>query len=130
MMATYFCTLTETTRKADIRSCVPSSMSLLNSSERRLGASVRGSRSIRPESGNVSHRVETVSYWAVAARKKSGVKVDMKNPRPRKGQPRSDELVPVYVFAHDLRRAFGLRWAHIVPTTEKCYVGINARKTL
>ena len=56
----------------------------------------------------------------------------------------SDELVPVYASAHDLRRSFGNRWSRIVEptvlrdlmrhasvvTTEKYYGGINAKKTL
>ena len=72
----------------------------------------------------------------------------MVKPRPRRKKQEdtepSDELVPVYASAHDLRRSFGDRWARIVEpmvlrdlmrhasvvTTEQYYVGINAKKTL
>jgi len=70
------------------------------------------------------------------------VKVDQRNARNKK--TKKLEPRPVFASAHDLRRAFGERWAHLVPsmilrdlmrhasvvTTEKYYVGINAKKTL
>lgn len=94
-------------------------------------------------SGGGSRRVDTVSDWIVAIGQKAGVKVDMKQPSPRRKKP-TDELVPVYASAHDLRRSFGDRWARIVEpmvlrdlmrhasvvTTEQFYIGINAKKTL
>jgi integrase len=97
--------------------------------------------------GTVSHRIDTVSDWIVAIGKKAGVKVDMRKPRKTKrkaGTQVTDVPVPVYASAHDLRRSFGFRWAMIVQsmvlrdlmrhssvtTTEKYYVGINAKNTL
>lgn len=90
-------------------------------------------------SGNkASHRVDTVSDWIVDVGVKANVKVDMRKHR------RTGEMVPSFASAHDLRRAFGQRWAQIVPpmilrdlmrhssveTTEKYYVGVNAKKTI
>ena len=92
-------------------------------------------------SGKSTRRVDTVSDWIVAI----GKKADMKKPRRKNHTDApSDELVPVYASAHDLRRSFGDRWSRIVEpmvlrdlmrhasvvTTEKYYVGINAKRTL
>lgn len=88
--------------------------------------------------GIVSHRVDTVSDWLVVIGEKANVKVDMRKHRG------TGEMVPSFASAHDLRRAFGQRWSQIVPpmilrdlmrhssveTTEKYYVGINAKKTM
>ncbi|MCH2213472.1 MAG: hypothetical protein MK110_19410 [Fuerstiella sp.] len=79
-----------------------------------------------------------MSDWIVAIGRKAGVKVDM---RPKRG---TDELVPVYASAHDLRRSFDDCWARIVEpmvlrdlmrhasviTTEPFYVGVYAKRTL
>ena len=54
--------------------------------------------------GIVSRRVDTVSDWLVAIGENAGLKVDQK----RDGSP-------VFASAHDLRRAFGDRWAKIAP---------------
>ena len=92
-------------------------------------------------SGKSSRRVDTVSDWIVAIGKKAGMK---KLRRKNRTDAPSDELVPVYASAHDLRRSFGNRWSRIVEptalrdlmrhasvvTTEKYYGGINAKKTL
>lgn len=57
---------------------------------------------------------------------------------------RTGEMVPSFASAHDLRQAFGPKWSQIVPpmilrdlmrhssveTTEKYYVGLNAKKTM
>ena len=96
--------------------------------------------------GNISRRIDTVSHWIVAVGRKAGVKVDMRTPpkTKRKADDRPTEPVPVYASAHDLRRSFSERWSRIVEpmvlrdlmrhasvvTTEKYYVGINAKKTL
>ena len=80
----------------------------------------------------VSRRVDTVSNWLVDIGKLAGVKVD-----DRDG-------VEKFASAHDLRRAFGTRWAKIVPpailrqlmrhanieTTMAYYVNITAKDTL
>ena len=82
--------------------------------------------------GSVSRRVDSVSKWIVEVGKKAGVKVDQRDTKP------------VFASAHDLRRAFGERWSKrvspmilrdlmrhaSVETTEKYYVGVNARNTL
>lgn len=94
--------------------------------------------------GKVSRRVDTVSGWIVCVGEKARVKVDMRKSRKRNRNPGDPEEVPVWGSAHDMRRAFGYRWAQIAPpmilrdlmrhssveTTEKYYVGINARKTI
>lgn len=82
--------------------------------------------------GAPSRCVDTVSNWLVEVGVKAGVKVDERNGKP------------VYASAHDLRRSFGYRWSWIVPsqilkelmrhdsitTTEKFYLGRNARDTI
>lgn len=82
--------------------------------------------------GRVSRRVDTVSNWLVEIGKQAGIKVDEKG---------GDEK---FASAHDLRRAFGTRWAKIVPpgllqqlmrhssieTTMSYYVSITARDTM
>lgn len=82
--------------------------------------------------GAVSRRVDTVSNWIVAIGKEAGVKVDDRDGKTK------------FASAHDLRRAFGTRWAKIVPpgilkelmrhtsieTTMKFYVNIAAKETL
>ncbi len=69
----------------------------------------------------------------MAIGEKAGVKVDQKQ-----------DGTPVFASAHDLRRAFGDRWAKIVPpmilkdlmrhasvtTTEQHYVSVNAKSTM
>ena len=91
--------------------------------------------------GVISRRVDTVSDWLVAIGERAGVKVDQKTDKDEDGKP---IMKPVFASAHDLRRAFGQRWSQIVPpmilrdlmrhasvdTTEKFYVGINAKKTV
>lgn len=93
------------------------------------------------KSGKVSRRVDTVSDWIVDTGTKANVKVDQKPDTDEQG---NDIMRPVFASAHDLRRAFGERWALIVPsmllkdlmrhasvaTTEQFYVGINARKSM
>ena len=95
-------------------------------------------------SGKISRRVDTVSGWIVDIGEKACVKVDMRKSRKKNRKPEDSEEVPVWGSAHDMRRAFGYRWAQIAPpmilrdlmrhasvqTTEKYYVGINAKKTL
>ena len=80
----------------------------------------------------VSRRVDTVSSWIVDIGAKAGVKVDDK------------DGVEKFASAHDLRRAFGTRWAKIVPpgllkelmrhasieTTMNFYVSITAKDTM
>jgi len=82
--------------------------------------------------GTVSRRVDTVSDWIVAVGKAANVKVD-----ERGG-------VDKFASAHDIRRAFGTRWAKIVPasilqqlmrhanieTTMGFYVNITAKDTM
>ena len=89
----------------------------------------------------VSRRVDTVSNWIVAVGEKAGVKVDQKTLAKKGEEP---EIRNIYASAHDFRRAFGTRWASIVPpmvlrdlmrhssveTTEKFYININAKKTV
>lgn len=90
--------------------------------------------------GIVSRRVDTVSDWIVKIGEAAGVKVDIKKKRV---DGRLQDVVS-WASAHDLRRSFGNRWAQVFPpmvlrdlmrhasveTTEKFYVGINARKTI
>jgi integrase len=82
--------------------------------------------------GKVSRRVDTVSTWIVDIGKVANVKVDEKNGSEK------------YASAHDIRRAFGTRWAKIVPasllqqlmrhssieTTMSFYVNITAKDTM
>lgn len=82
--------------------------------------------------GRVSRRVDTVSNWLVEIGKQAGIKVDEKGGAEK------------FASAHDLRRAFGTRWAKIVPpgllqqlmrhssieTTMSYYVSITARDTM
>lgn len=82
--------------------------------------------------GRVSRRVDTVSNWIVEIGKEAGIKVDEKDEAEK------------FASAHDLRRAFGTRWAKIVPpgllqqlmrhasieTTMSYYVSITARDTM
>lgn len=72
---------------------------------------------------------------------RAGVKVDERLPRGKSGK--TAQKVPVWASAHDLRRAFGYRWAQrvmpmvlkelmrhqSVTTTERFYVGVNAQQT-
>ena len=82
--------------------------------------------------GNVSRRLDTVSPWIRKIGKTANVKTDERNGKT------------VFASAHDLRRSFGSRWAQVIPspiilrdlmrhadvsTTEKYYVGINAKRT-
>lgn len=80
----------------------------------------------------ISRRVDTVSSWIVDIGKAAGVKVDDKDGTEK------------FASAHDLRRAFGTRWAKIVPpgllkelmrhanieTTMNFYVNITAKDTM
>ncbi len=80
----------------------------------------------------VSRRVDTVSTWLVDIGKAAKIKVDEKDG--------SDK----FASAHDIRRAFGTRWAKIVPasllqqlmrhssieTTMSFYVNITAKDTM
>ena len=82
--------------------------------------------------GRVSRRVDTVSNWLVEIGEQAGIKVDEKDGSEK------------FASAHDLRRAFGTRWAKIVPpgllqqlmrhssieTTMSYYVSITARDTM
>lgn len=93
--------------------------------------------------GVVSRRLDTVSDWIVAIGQKAKVKVDERKSRKRNRTSDEPEMVPAFASAHDLRRAFGVRWANrvqpatlrelmrhsSVETTLKFYVGINARET-
>jgi len=83
-------------------------------------------------SGKVSRRVDTVSTWIVDIGKAAKVKVDEKDGSEK------------FASAHDIRRAFGTRWAKIVPasllqqlmrhssieTTMSFYVNITAKDTM
>ncbi len=83
-------------------------------------------------SGKVSRRVDTVSTWIVDIGKTAKVKVDEKAGSEK------------FASAHDIRRAFGTRWAKIVPasllqqlmrhanieTTMSFYVNITAKDTM
>jgi len=80
----------------------------------------------------ISRRVDTVSNWIVEIGQRAGVKVDDK------------DGVEKFASAHDLRRAFGTRWAKVVPpgllkelmrhanieTTMNFYVNITAKDTM
>lgn len=82
--------------------------------------------------GAVSRRVDTVSNWIVDIGKAATVKVDEKDGSEK------------FASSHDIRRAFGTRWAKIVPssllqqlmrhsnieTTMKFYVNITAKDTM
>lgn len=84
------------------------------------------------QNGKVSRRVDTVSSWIVNIGKAAKVKVDEKDGSEK------------YASAHDIRRAFGTRWAKIVPasllqqlmrhanieTTMSFYVNITAKDTM
>lgn len=90
--------------------------------------------------GQISRRVDTVSEWLVAIGEEAKVKVDQRQKIDKDGKP---VTVTVWASAHDLRRGFGARWAMVVPpmvlrdlmrhasveTTEKYYIGINAKQT-
>ncbi|MEO2030356.1 MAG: tyrosine-type recombinase/integrase [Fuerstiella sp.] len=94
----------------------------------------------RRSRGAVSRRVDTVSDWIVKIGEAAGVKVDINKKRV---DGKLQDVVS-WASAHDLRRSFGNRWAQVFPpmvlrdlmrhasveTTEKYYVGINARKTV
>lgn len=83
-------------------------------------------------SGVVSRRADTVSGWIVEIGKAAKVKVDEKDGTEK------------FASSHDLRRAFGTRWAKIVPsgllqqlmrhasieTTMSFYVDITAKDTI
>ena len=82
--------------------------------------------------GKVSRRVDTVSTWLVDIGKAAKIKVDEKDGSEK------------FASAHDIRRAFGTRWAKIVPasllqqlmrhssieTTMSFYVNITAKDTM
>ncbi len=82
--------------------------------------------------GKVSRRVDTVSTWIVEIGKEAEVKVDEKAGSEK------------FCSAHDIRRAFGTRWAKIVPasllqqlmrhanieTTMSFYLNITAKDTM
>jgi len=82
--------------------------------------------------GRVSRRVDTVSNWIVDVGKAAQVKVDERDGKEK------------FASAHDFRRAFGTRWAKIVPasllqqlmrhssieTTMSFYVNITAKDTM
>ena len=84
------------------------------------------------QNGKVSRRVDTVSTWLVDIGKAAKVKVDEKDGSEK------------FASAHDIRRAFGTRWAKIVPasllqqlmrhsnieTTMSFYVNITAKDTM
>ncbi|MEO2034527.1 MAG: site-specific integrase [Planctomycetaceae bacterium] len=92
-------------------------------------------------SGRVCRNTNTVSKKLVAVGKAAGVKVDERTVKDRKTKKAVKKIV--WGSAHDLRRAFGLRWARLVMpmvlkelmrhktvlTTEKYYVGIQAQET-
>lgn len=59
--------------------------------------------------GEVSRRRDTVTKWISDIGTAAGVAVDRK-PDRSKGA-RAGDTVPVWASAHDLRRAFGTRWA-------------------
>jgi len=89
----------------------------------------------------VCRNPETISRKIAAVGAAAGVKVDEQQTRDKK--TRKLETKIVWGSAHDLRRAFGLRWARrVMPmvlkelmrhktvlTTEKYYVGIQAQET-
>lgn len=84
------------------------------------------------QNGKLSRRVDTVSTWIVNIGKAAKVKVDEKGGSEK------------FASAHDIRRAFGTRWAKIVPasllqqlmrhsnieTTMAFYVNITAKDTM
>ena len=86
----------------------------------------------------ICRRIDTVSRAITSIGESAIVKVDEKP-----GKKPSDDRIPVWASAHDLRRAFGFRWSRkvssmvlkelmrhsSVTTTEKFYVGINADET-
>jgi integrase len=92
-------------------------------------------------SGRVCRNTNTVSKKLVAVGEAAGVKVDERMMKSRKTKKAVKKTV--WASAHDLRRAFGLRWARrVMPmvlkelmrhktvlTTEKYYVGIQAQET-
>lgn len=91
--------------------------------------------------GGVCHRLDTISRAVASVGKAAGVKVDQSKKKDRKTGKL--KVIPVFASAHDLRRAFGYRWARrvmpmvlkelmrheSVTTTEKYYVGIQAQET-
>lgn len=91
--------------------------------------------------GVVCRNSNTVSRKIVAIGKAANVKVDQRQAINRKTKKRETRIV--WGSAHDLRRAFGHRWAkRVMPmvlkelmrhqtvlTTEKYYVGIKAQET-
>ena len=92
-------------------------------------------------SGRVCRNTNTISKKIVAIGELADVKVDERKVIDRK--TRKASMKTVWGSAHDLRRAFGLRWARrVMPmvlkelmrhktvlTTEKYYVGIQAQET-
>ena len=92
-------------------------------------------------SRGVCRATNTVSRKIVAIGKAAKVKVDERTQRNRK--TKKSQTKTVWASAHDLRRAFGHRWARrVMPmvlkelmrhetvlTTEKYYVGIQAQAT-
>lgn len=91
--------------------------------------------------GTVCRSGNTISRKIVAIGKAANMKVDEFETRDRKTKAKS--IRTVWGSAHDLRRAFGHRWAkRVMPmvlkelmrhktvlTTEKYYVGIQAQET-
>lgn len=92
-------------------------------------------------SGRLCRNTNTISKKIVAIGELANVKVDERRVINRKTREASTKTV--WGSAHDLRRAFGLRWARrVMPmvlkelmrhktvlTTEKYYVGIQAQET-
>lgn len=86
-------------------------------------------------------RLDTVSKVITKLGETAGVNVDERTRKDLESD--GPAAVPVYASAHDLRRAFGNRWARrvmpmvlkelmrheSVTTTEKFYVGIKAQET-
>ena len=91
--------------------------------------------------GRVSRRVDSVSDWIVATGEAARVKVDERQTLNKDGQ---SVTKTVWASAHDFRRAFGTRWADLVPpkilrdlmrhasvtTTEQFYLTVNGKETL
>jgi integrase len=89
----------------------------------------------------VRRRLDAVSRMLTDIGETAGVKVDQRKVRNKETGEMETKLV--FASAHDLRRAFGERWARrvmpmvlkelmrhaSVTTTEKYYVGINAQQT-
>lgn len=89
----------------------------------------------------VCRRLDTVSKALSALGESAGIKVDERTVTNKKTKKKVTKNV--WASAHDLRRAFGERWAkrvmpmvlkelmrhESVTTTEKYYVGINAQET-